>query len=288
MRLLNRLEEPTKGRVVVDGVDICALDKKALLKERKDIGMIFQSFNLFKQKNVFANIAYPLEISGWKKADIEQRVLELLKFVDLSEKKNAYPKELSGGQRQRVAIARALATKPKVLLCDEATSALDPANTHQILEVLKKAVREFGMTVIMITHQMEVAKDICDRIAVMENGNIIEENTVEELFKNPKTKLTKSFIRTLDDVAPEEAIDPDEFKGTVVRLSYSPNTVDKPILSHCIKRFDVEINFIAGNINKLNESQVGYMFVDLHGEEKNVEEAIHWLRENGVFLEVIE
>ena len=183
VRCLNRLEEPTSGKVIIDNLDLIDLDEKSLLEARRDIGMIFQNFNLFNQKTVYENIAFPLEISGIEKDEIENRVYEMLEFVDLLDKKDSYPSNISGGQKQRVAIARALATRPKILLSDESTSALDPENTEQILALLKSSVEKYNMTIIMITHQMEVAKNICQRIAVMEEGKIIECDTVKNIFK---------------------------------------------------------------------------------------------------------
>ena len=221
VRCLNRLEEPTSGTIEIDGVCINDLDKKSLLEARRSIGMIFQNFNLFNQSTVYENIAYPLEIIGMDKKEIEETVEEMLDFVDLKDKKNSYPSEISGGQKQRVAIARALATKPKILLSDESTSALDPANTEQILNLLKSSVERYNMTIIMITHQMEVAKSICDRIAVMEDGRIIETDTVENIFKSPKTERTKSFIKSLPDVLEDEVFDPEDFKGKLLRLSFT-------------------------------------------------------------------
>lgn len=218
VRLLNRLEEPTSGKVIIDDVDITSLKQKELLEARKEISMIFQHFNLFNQKNVYENIAYPLKLQNIPKNEIEKRVNELLDFIGLRDRAKSYPSQLSGGQKQRVAIARALSTNPKVILSDESTSALDPQNTQQVLEILRKSVDKYKTTIIMITHQMEVAKDVCDRIAVMENGKIIEENSVEELFKNPKTDVTKNFIRKLIEEDEEEIIT-DDFKGDVVRLT---------------------------------------------------------------------
>ena len=179
IRYINRLDEPTDGKIFIDGVELTALNKESLRKERKDIGMIFQHFNLLSQKTVYENIAFPLQLEKMNKVDIEERVNELLKYVDLEDKKYSYPSQLSGGQKQRVAIARAIANKPKILLSDEGTSALDPKTTKSILGLLRKIRDELNITIIMITHQMEVVKDICNRIAIMENGNVIEENTVE-------------------------------------------------------------------------------------------------------------
>lgn len=288
VRCINRLEEPTAGTILIDGVDICSLSKKDLLAQRKDIGMIFQHFNLFAQKTVFENIAYPLEIQNWPKEKIKARVEELLDFIDLKAKRTSYPSSLSGGQKQRVAIARALATSPKILLSDEGTSALDPINTRQVIETLKKTVADLGTTIVLITHQMEVAKDICDRIAVMEKGKIIEENTVEKLFRAPKTKQTQSFISSLRETTSMEEVDPQDFKGTVLRLSYGDQTVDKPILSNCIKKYGLDVNLISGNINRLDKGKdIGYMHVELQGDDEGVAKAIAYLKDQGVHVEVV-
>ena len=288
VRCLNRLEEPTSGKIFIDGVDMVALSKKELLNQRKDIGMIFQHFNLFLQKTVYDNIAYPLEIQKWPKEKIKARVEELLDFIDLKDKRGVYPSSLSGGQKQRVAIARALATSPKILLSDEGTSALDPINTRMVVETLKKTVKDLNTTIIMITHQMEVAKDICDRIAVMENGKIIEENTVEELFRAPKTKQTQNFISSLresDD--PDQSLDLTKYKGRVLRLSYDDHTVDQPILSRCIKDYQVDVNLLSGNMNRLDVKDFGYMIVEVLGPDQQVDQALAFMKEAGVYVEVL-
>ncbi|KGF11452.1 methionine ABC transporter ATP-binding protein [Tissierellia bacterium S5-A11] len=288
VRCLNRLEEPTSGKIVIDGVDMVALSKKELLNQRKDIGMIFQHFNLFLQKTVYDNIAYPLEIQKWPKEKIQARVEELLDFIDLKDKRGVYPSSLSGGQKQRVAIARALATSPKILLSDEGTSALDPINTRMVVETLKKTVKDLNTTIIMITHQMEVAKDICDRIAVMENGKIIEENTVEELFRAPKTKQTQKFISSLrESDNPDQNIDLTKYKGRVLRLSYDDQTVDQPILSRCIKDYQVDVNLLSGNMNRLDVKDFGYMIVEVLGPDQQVDQALDFMKEKGVYVEVL-
>ena len=288
VRCLNRLEEPTSGKIVIDGVDMVALSKKELLNQRKDIGMIFQHFNLFLQKTVYDNIAYPLEIQTWPKEKIQARVEELLDFIDLKDKRGVYPSSLSGGQKQRVAIARALATSPKFLLSDEGTSALDPINTRMVVETLKKTVKDLNTTIIMITHQMEVAKDICDRIAVMENGKIIEENTVEELFRAPKTKQTQKFISSLrESDNPDQNIDLTKYKGRVLRLSYDDQTVDQPILSRCIKDYQVDVNLLSGNMNRLDVKDFGYMIVEVLGPDQQVDQALDFMKEKGVYVEVL-
>lgn len=287
VRCLNRLEEPTSGSIKIDGKLITSLKQKDLLEERKDIGMIFQSFNLFDQKTVYKNIAYPLELLNMPKDKIKERVDELLEFVDLKDKKNAYPSEISGGQKQRVAIARAISTSPKLLLSDEGTSALDPANTKQILDLLKKTVKKYNMTIIMITHQMEVAKDICDRIAVMENGKIIEQNTVEELFKNPKNKRTLSFIENLREADEDFLLDKNQFKGKLVRVTYGNETANEPIISDIVKKFDSSVNFIQGKINKVMGKSLGYMIIEIVGDYEELGRILDYLEEKNVKAEVL-
>ncbi len=288
VRCLNRLEEPTSGTIEIDGVCINDLNKKSLLEARRSIGMIFQNFNLFNQSTVYENIAYPLEIIGMDKKEIEETVEEMLDFVDLKDKKNSYPSEISGGQKQRVAIARALATKPKILLSDESTSALDPANTEQILNLLKSSVERYNMTIIMITHQMEVAKSICDRIAVMEDGRIIETDTVENIFKSPKTERTKSFIKSLPDVLEDEVFDPEDFKGKLLRLSFDSSTAKRPIMNDLIKTSNCTVNLLSGNINRLRNGDVsGYLTIELDGSPEDIEAAIDALTRQNVVVEVL-
>ena len=287
IRCLNRLEEPTEGKIIIDGVDITSLNKNELRKSRKDIGMIFQHFNLLSQKTVYENIAFPLELDGVNKDEINLKVNTLLDYVGLIDKKNAYPSSLSGGQKQRVAIARALANNPKVLLSDEATSALDPKTTKSILELLNKIRNEFGLTIVLITHQMEVVKDICDRVAIIENGEIIETNTNLELFRNPKTKTAKAFISGLKSNVEEESIVPDEFNGKVIRLSFLGNSAREPIVSRMIKQFSIEVNILSGNINELVSTSVGHLILELSGEDEEVKRAIDYLKNQNVNVEVI-
>lgn len=287
IRCLNRLEEPSNGNIVIDGIDITKLDQNALRNERKDIGMIFQHFNLLSQKTVFQNIAFPLQLLNKSKSEIENRVNELLKYVELEDKKHSYPSQLSGGQKQRVAIARSIANNPKVLLSDEGTSALDPKTTKSILDLLKKIRDEFGITVVMITHQMEVVKDICDRVAIMENGEVIEENTVENLFTHPKTKTALSFIDSIQGNVEEDIIHPNDYNGLVIRLSFLGNSAKQPIVSNIIKNFNVNINILSGNINKLQKSNVGHLFLELIGENSEINRAIESLEDENVNVEVM-
>jgi D-methionine transport system ATP-binding protein len=287
IRCLNRLEEPTQGRIIIDGVDITALDKRELRAKRKDIGMIFQHFNLLSQKTTYENIALPLELAGLDKKEINSRVNELLEYVGLRDKRNAYPSQLSGGQKQRVAIARALANNPKILLSDEATSALDPKTTKSILELLNRIRNELGLTIVMITHQIEVVKDICDRVAIMENGEIVEINTVEELFRRPKSKTAKAFISSLKSDVQEEFVIPEEFNGRVVRLSFWGDNAKKPIVSHMIKKFNIDVNILSGNISQLMSTSAGHLIVELVGEDGEIQAAIDYLKSQDVDVEVM-
>lgn len=287
IRCINRLEEPTSGKIFIEGVEITALDKKSLRQSRKNMGMIFQHFNLLQQKTVYKNIAFPLELERLPKKEIDRRVDTLLEYVELSDKRDAYPSQLSGGQKQRVAIARALANNPKILLSDEGTSALDPKTTKSILELLNRIRKELNVTIIMITHQMEVIKDICDRVAIIENGKIIEMNTVEELFKNPKTSTAKSFISSLNPIDENGLIDPKKFKGTLIRLSYLGESAKQPIVSHMVKKFDIDVNILSGNINQLMSTSAGYLILELTGNTQEINQAIEFLKSKDVSVEVI-
>lgn len=285
VRCLNLLERPEEGKIYFNGENLASLPDRELRKRRKDIGMIFQHFNLFEQKNVFENIAFPLRRLRMDSTEIKKRADELLKYIDLEEKREAYPSELSGGQKQRVAIARALATKPKLILSDEGTSALDPETTQSILTLLKDSVKKFGVSIVMITHQMEVAKEICDRIGVMEGGEIIEEGTVEELFLHPKEKRTFKFIQKLRDEV--EDISVDAYEGKLYRLSFDNVNVSTPVISHLSRLFDVDINILAGNMNALRSGQVGYLIIEFLGAEEEKDKAIAYLGEQGVYVEAM-
>lgn len=287
IRCINRLEEATEGNIIIDGVDITTLSKENLRKERKEIGMIFQHFNLLSQKTVYDNIAFPLQLEKMNKAEIEKRVDELLKYVELEDKKYSYPSQLSGGQKQRVAIARAIANNPKILLSDEGTSALDPKTTKAILKLLKKIRDELNITVIMISHQMEVIKEICDRVAIMENGNVIEENTVENLFRNPKTKTAQSFIDSIQGNIEEEIINPIDFNGEIIRLTFLGDSAKRPIVSNIIRNYEIDVNILSGNINKLQQSSVGHLILELTGEEIEINRAISFLKNEEVHVEVV-
>ncbi len=285
IRCLNRLEEPTSGDIIIDNVNITSLNKENLRKERKEIGMIFQHFNLLSQKTVYENIAFPLFLEKWSKNDVKNRVDELLRFVELVDKRDAYPSQLSGGQKQRVAIARAIANNPKVLLSDEGTSALDPQTTKAILNLLKKIRDEFDLTIVMITHQMEVVKQVCDRVAIMEDGKVIEENTVENLFKSPKTKTAKAFISSIH--TDEEVLNPIDFKGKLIRLAFMGESSKKPIVSRLIKTFNIDVNILSGSIDTLQATNVGHLILELIGDKEEVEKSLSYLRNENINVEVI-
>ena len=286
IRCINRLEEPTSGNIFIDGKDIVKMNDKELKDARKNMSMIFQSFNLFYQKNVFENIAYPLKINGWKKEDIEKRVKTLLEYVNLSEKIFEYPANLSGGQKQRVAIARALAIQPKILLCDEATSALDPQSTKSILELLLRIRDEFNLTIILITHQMEVVKAICDRAGVIENGKIIEQDTVLKLFTSPKTQTTKNFIENLPEFTDYEKFLSEDYSGFLLRLGFTKETSTKPVISELIRQKNIDVNIISGNIDKIQEGKVGHLIVEVF-EKDRIDEIKTFLEERKILVEEV-
>ena len=306
IRLLNRLEEPTSGEILVRHEIIDRKKKKSLgyeyknilkfntrlLREyRKKTGMIFQHFNLLNSKNVADNIAFPLQISGWKKRDIKKRVDELLEIVGLSDKKLNYPEQLSGGQKQRVAIARALANNPQLLLSDEATSALDPRTTNSILELLKDINKKFGITIILITHQMEVIKKICNKAAIMSDGQIIEKGETKEIFLNPKTELAKEFVQNIsyEEFRTEEEINSREENNGKLRLSlkYNEEQVNESYITKIIRKYDVEVNILSGFIDKVGDIIVGNLLIEISASEEKAKDIIEWLKENKIDSEVV-
>lgn len=287
IRLLNRLEEPTSGKIIIDGVDITSLSKGELLEKRKKMGMIFQHFNLLSSRTVGENVAFALEIANWDKNKIKDRVTDLLELVELSDKINYYPDQLSGGQKQRVAIARALANNPDILLSDEATSALDPKTTKAILELIKNIQRKLGLTVVMITHQMEVIKEICNKVAVMSSGEIVESGGVHHIFSAPKSNITKELISYLPSTD-EEEINIMKHKGRhIVKLKFLGVIAGEPVLSQAVRKFDIDLNIIGGSTDNLSTMQVGHLYVEFIGDIQKQKEAIKWFEEAGVIVEVI-
>lgn len=254
--------------------------------------MVFQHFNLLQSKTVFTNIAMPLVLEGAPKKQIKQRVEELLKFVGLSDKAGAYPEQLSGGQKQRVGIARALATQPSILLCDEATSALDPQTTGSILKLLKKINAEYKITILMITHEMSVIRDVCDKVAVIEGGEIIESGTVFDIFSNPQTKTAQNFVHSvLNDSIPESVrnlVQEHNPNGKLFKINFVGASSGQPLLSKIAKKFDVDINVLFGNITELQGVPFGHLIVELRGQESEIKRAyLHIQQENVSIREVI-
>ncbi|KAB7693823.1 methionine ABC transporter ATP-binding protein MetN [Plesiomonas shigelloides] len=293
IRCVNLLERPSSGEVVVDGRDMLALPDKELTQARRHIGMIFQHFNLLSSRTVFGNVAFALELEGCPKAQLQQRVTELLELVGLADKHASYPANLSGGQKQRVAIARALACNPKVLLCDEATSALDPATTRSILGLLKDINRRLGLTILLITHEMDVVKRICDQVAVISGGRLIEQGTVSEVFSHPKTPLAQQFIRaTLDldipaDYAERLTAAPQAGFFPLVRLAFSGQSVDAPLLSKLAREQGIDCNILCAQMDYAGGVKFGVMLAELEGDEQQCQHAIDYFTQHHVQVEVL-
>lgn len=294
VRCINLLERPDAGEVRVGQQVLTDLSQKELRVARKKIGMIFQQFNLFPSRTVFENVAFALNKSGQSKAEITQKVRHLLTLVDIADKEQAYPSQLSGGQKQRVAIARALANDPRVLLCDEATSALDPTTTKSILQLLKKLNEQLGLTLVIITHEMAVVKEICDRVAIMDQGDVIEQGDVFSIFANPEHDVTKNFIRStsnlqkieelLESNAAVTQIKPGEL---IVRLWYFTKNVNEPVISNVARLFDIDLNIIFADIEIIRDSPIGGTVASLSGQPENIEKALTYIKSKNVGVEVI-
>ncbi|WP_348788122.1 methionine ABC transporter ATP-binding protein [Leifsonia sp. NPDC080035] len=281
LRLINALEHPTSGAVVVDGRDLTRMRERELRGVRAGIGMIFQQFNLFRSRTVFGNIAYPLKVAGWPAEKRKQRVAELLAFVGLTDKAWAYPDQLSGGQKQRVGIARALATNPSILLADEATSALDPETTADVLSLLKRVNAELGVTIVVITHEMEVVRSIADRVAVLDAGRVIETGSVFEVFSNPQTPTARRFVGTVLRNQPGAA-DIERLRGKHAGRIVSARIHDDgrlgSVLSDAVGRHDVRFEIVYGGISALQGRSFGSLTLELVGEPANVDALIAELR----------
>lgn len=285
LRLINRLETPGEGEVLLNGEPLQACSGQRLQAIKKDIGMIFQNFNLLNSKTVFHNIAIPLILQGRDKAFIQARVAELLAFVDLSDKIHSYPNELSGGQKQRVGIARALATNPSVLLCDEATSALDPHTTVQILLLLQEINRRYGITIVLITHEMSVIQKICHKVAVMQAGRIVEQGAVFDLFAQPQHPVTASFVQSVvHDRLPQRVASflQRDNGARALRLEFVGATAQQPIINHLIREYAVEVNILFASMSEVQGRILGFMIVQLLGEPDETERAITHLVDAGV------
>ncbi|MCO8066259.1 methionine ABC transporter ATP-binding protein [Acinetobacter schindleri] len=285
IRLINLLERPTSGRVIINGTDFTALDAKSLRQERTQIGMIFQHFNLMQTKTVAANIEMPMKLLGWSKAEREKRLEELLDFIDLKHKRNAFPDELSGGQKQRVGIARALANHPKILLCDEATSALDPQTTKSVLQLLKRINQEQGITIVMVTHEMDVIETVCDYVAVMEKGDVIETGSTLQIFSQPQHPTTKNFIQTvLQQNLPVNILNNLENQNhhSIYCLKFLGSSAQETVIQGVIKQFDISLNILFANMTEINGTVIGQMFIQLLGNSTEINTALQYLRDHGV------
>lgn len=293
IRCINMLEKPTNGSIQVDGQEITSLKARELRLARQKIGMIFQQFNLLSSRTVFDNVLFPLEIAGVPRQEAKPRVEKLLDLVGLTDKANVYPEQLSGGQKQRVGIARALTNDPKVLLSDEATSALDPQTTRSILHLLKDINRELNLTIVIITHDMGVIKEACDRVAVIDESKIVEVGDVLSILSNPGTAISRSFINTIfNKDFPEELLHQsqtdDQFSHKLVRVSFIGSSAGHPIISTMLKRYDVQASILYGNIDRVKDTPFGHLTLDLIGTCAIIDEAITYLRENKLEVEVMQ
>ncbi len=293
IRCVNLLERPSNGQVIVDDVDLTILSNQKLTLARRKIGMIFQHFNLLSSRTVFDNVALPLELANTNKATIKTKVTELLALVGLEDKHQSYPANLSGGQKQRVAIARALASDPKVLLCDEATSALDPATTHSILELLQEINRKLNLTILLITHEMDVVKRICSEVAIIGDGKLVEQGSVGDIFSHPKTELAKDFIRsTLDLSIPADyqarmTKTQVENSYPLIRLEFTGASVDAPLISQVTRKFGLDISILSSDMDYAGGVKFGLMLAEFFGDQDSVENAVNFLRQNKVNVEVL-
>ena len=279
VRTVNYLEKPTQGSILIDGVNLSTLSEKELRKKRREIGMIFQNFNLLEQKNVIDNVCFPLEIAGTKRKEARIRAKELLKTVNLEDKEKAFPSQLSGGQKQRVAIARALATNPSILLCDEATSALDPQTTDSILKLLKEINETLGITIVIITHQMSVVTEVCKHVAIIDNGKLAEEGEVDKIFESPSSDAAKELITGSEiNYTPLKSLD----SKRKIRIVFKENSAYEPVISNMILKFKTPVNILKADTRNVGGKARGEMILALPEDEAVSEEIILYLKENGL------
>ncbi|MED4207384.1 methionine ABC transporter ATP-binding protein [Neobacillus mesonae] len=286
LRCINLLERPTFGSITVDGTDLTSLKGEQLRLARLKIGMIFQHFYLISQKTVYENIAFSLKAANYPKDKIKQRVEELLETVGLADKRDVYPAQLSGGQKQRVGIARALANNPKVLLCDEATSALDPTTTKSILNLLKKINKELNITIVLITHEMDVVKEVCHRMAIMQNGKVMEEGPVYDIFASPQAELTKEFIESVVSFDVPESI-LKSCEGPIIKVMFKGKVACEGIISDMLQYCNVKGNFLHGSIEYIQESPLGIFIMELKGQKVEVAKALKYIEDRAAQVEVI-
>nr|WP_295277876.1 ATP-binding cassette domain-containing protein [uncultured Blautia sp.] len=286
VRCMNFLEVPSEGKVLIDGKSLGEFSPKELRKEREKIGMIFQHFNLLMQKNVLENICFPLYIQGKKKAEARAKALELLEIVGLADKAKAYPAQLSGGQKQRVAIARALASNPQILLCDEATSALDPQTTSSILELLKDINQKFGITIVIITHQMSVVREICTHVAIMKEGEVKEQGLVEDIFNHPKSQVAKELISrdTGSEVESQKQTQPEIQSGEIIRIVFSENSAFEPVIANLVLTFHEPVNILKADTKNVGGVAKGEMILQFMNGSTHVQEMKEYLTERGLAI----
>lgn len=285
IRCVNLLEKPSVGEVYIDGEELTSLSPEKLEKRRQSIGMIFQGFHLLKTATVYENIALPLRLIGLEKNEIKERVNRYIEIVGLTDRKKAYPAQLSGGQKQRVAIARALAQEPEILLSDEATSALDPETTTSILELLLKINEQFGITILLITHEMEVIQRICDSVSVMEKGEIIEQESTTNLFIQPKQPTTKKFLQTFDEKQLQDfLLERKEDFGKVYQLNFVGDVAREPMIAHISQKFNVRPNIIHANFLKLKNNTVGSLIIDIEGEDEKIKKSLEYIQNQGIHV----
>ncbi|MBF0780448.1 MULTISPECIES: methionine ABC transporter ATP-binding protein [unclassified Granulicatella] len=296
VRTINLLQRPTnEGKVIVSDTDLTSLNAKQLREARKKIGMIFQHFNLMNSISVFSNVAFPLKKSGLSEQEIIKKVNKLLKLVGLEDKADAYPRQLSGGQKQRVAIARALANDPHVLLCDEATSALDPKTTYSILELLKQVNQKLGITIVIITHEMQVVKEVCNRVAVMEKGEVIEEGSILNIFTHPERQLTKDFIDTathinkgIETILHHEKLLNLKQGDVLAKISFVGSSTGDPLITKLSTHYNVAANILFGNVEIIQETPIGTLLVVLSGQHEDIAGALSYIEQNQATLEILE
>lgn len=293
IRCINMLERPSQGSILVDGRDITALNKKELHQARQKIGMIFQQFNLLASRNVFDNVMFPLEIAHTPRNEAQKKVNQLLEMVGIADKARVYPDQLSGGQKQRVGIARALANDPKLLLSDEATSALDPQTTRSILKLLRNINSQLDLTILLITHDMNVIKQVCDRVAVIDNSHIVEIGDVLSIFSNPGTAISQSFINAIvnkdvpENFANELLITHKDKYSSLIRVSFIGSSAGDPIISSMIKKYGIDANILYGNIDQVKDVPFGNLTLELIGNRDAVMQSMDYLKASGLEIEVM-
>lgn len=288
LRCINMLEKPTSGQILIDGVDITQLGSSELRQIRQSIGIIFQHFNLMANRTVAGNVAYPLEVAGKSKTEIEQRTTELLELVGLSDKAHVFPSQLSGGQKQRVGIARALANSPKLLLCDEATSALDPKTTHSILALLREINQKLGITIVLITHEMEVIREICHQVAIMSNGSVVEKGSVYDIFAAPQEEITRDFVKTvLNMELPARLLAYRGENRQLLKVVFKGEKAEQPVIDRMLREFSVSANFLHAKIEYIQNVPLGIFILELVGDQDEISRARAFLDRETAGTEVI-